>query len=108
MGTPITSADKVTQKEPSIMGSIPNVPLEGDHLVPMINSTMPSLAMIGDPSLKMNMMMSARAAIAKSATRARDHWTSVSLRRIILPASSLAQCGKHVRTNLSFPGLSLS
>jgi len=78
MGTPRTAAPKVTDIEPIIIGKIPYAPRLGAHSMPKTKFTRPTLAIIGNPSIKIKAVMSARVDNVERAIRK-------NMRPVVLP-----------------------
>jgi hypothetical protein len=87
-GIPISKAPRVTQKELTIMGKMPNKPLLGIHFSPRRNALGPIFKIKGRPSSKMKKVIKASIVIDESAITRNAFSMIFSLTCMIIPEQS--------------------
>jgi hypothetical protein len=96
-GMPIRRAPKVTQKELTIIGNIPNKPLLGIHRSPSRKALGPIFKIKGMPSSKMKKVIKARIVMDERAIKRNIFSMIFSLTCMFIPEKSL---GERVRALL--------
>src|SRR4030042_5532675 len=84
-GMPMEGAPRVTKKELTIIGKMPNRPLLGIHFWPRMKALGPIFQIKGRPCSKMKKVIRPRTAIEERATRSKTFSMIFSLISMIIP-----------------------